>query len=260
MTHPVSSDIAASRQEPNLFASGLFSPLGSRYDLLAELLSFGQNRRWRQAMVDSIDSILSSVTPGGHGRRFRLLDVATGTAGVALRLEGQIGAEVIGIDLTMGMLDIGRQKVVRAERSDLIMLVSGRAEQLPFPDRSFDGLTFTYLLRYVADPAATLAELVRVVRPGGAIASLEFGVPRGKILHGAWWLYTRAVLPLAGALSGGQRWYRVGHFLGPSITEHYRRYSVDQTVNMWKEAGISEVHTRSMSLGGGLIMWGRRED
>ncbi|MHB1486897.1 MAG: class I SAM-dependent methyltransferase [Acidimicrobiales bacterium] len=258
MLDVVSGEVAASRGEPNRFASGLFSALGSRYDLLAELLSFGQNRRWRRAMVERIVSGLVTNAPSGLGRRPRILDVATGTAGVALMLEGRTGADVIGLDLTMGMLSRGRHNVAQAGRSDHIVLASGRAEQLPFPDASFDGLTFTYLLRYVADPAATLAELARVVRPGGPIASLEFAIPGGALWHRAWWLYTRGVLPLGGGLTGGREWYRVGRFLGPSITEHYRRYPVQETVKVWEGAGISEVGTRSMSLGGGLIMWGRR--
>lgn len=258
MADVVSSEVNASRQEPNRFASSLFNTLGSRYDLLAELLSFGQNRRWRKAMVECINFELSKHGLPNTEPRPQILDVATGTAGVALMLEAQTGAEIIGIDLTIGMLIRGRQNIVQAGQSDHIVLALGRAEQLPFSDGTFDGLTFTYLLRYVSDPAATLAELARVVRPGGPIASLEFAVPRNPIWHRAWWFYTRFVLPLAGRLTGGQEWYRVGRFLGPSISEHYRRYSVEQTVKMWEEAGISEVGIQSMSLGGGLVMWGRR--
>ena len=77
-------------------------------------------------------------------------------------------------------------------------LVVGQAERLPFPDNSFDALTFTYLLRYVADPAATLRELARVLKPGAAIASLEFSVPRTRFWRFWWWLYTRGILPVAG--------------------------------------------------------------
>jgi demethylmenaquinone methyltransferase/2-methoxy-6-polyprenyl-1,4-benzoquinol methylase len=141
---------------------------------------------------------------------------------------------------------------------DRVGLVLGRGEQLPFPDACFDALTFTYLLRYVADPAATLTELARVVKPGGPIASLEFAVPQAPWWRGAWWVYTRLILPVAGWLTGGRAWFAVGRFLGPSISSHYRKYSVDWTVGAWKDAGIQQVGTRPMSLGGGLIMWGRR--
>jgi demethylmenaquinone methyltransferase/2-methoxy-6-polyprenyl-1,4-benzoquinol methylase len=87
---------------------------------------------------------------------------------------------------------------------------------------------------------------------------LEFAVPSNRFWRLAWWNYTRLVLPVAGWLTGGKAWFAVGRFLGPSITNHYRLYPVDWTVNAWEKAGINDVHTRSMSLGGGLIMWGRR--
>jgi demethylmenaquinone methyltransferase/2-methoxy-6-polyprenyl-1,4-benzoquinol methylase len=125
-------------------------------------------------------------------------------------------------------------------------------------DESCDALVFSYLLRYVADPAETLQELARVVRPGGTMASLEFGVPPRAVWRGAWWLYTRLVLPAGGYVTGGREWYRVGRFLGPNISEHYRQYPVEWTVAAWEKAGMDDVMVRRMSLGGGLIMWGRK--
>jgi demethylmenaquinone methyltransferase / 2-methoxy-6-polyprenyl-1,4-benzoquinol methylase len=156
------------------------------------------------------------------------------------------------------MLRAGAANVARAGRSDRVHLLIGRGEQLPFPDGTFDAVTFTYLLRYVADPAATVAELARVVRPGGVLASLEFNVPGGPLWGPLWVLYTRAVLPAAGLLSGGPEWYRVGRFLGPSISKHYRRYPVAWHVDAWRRAGVPDARTRVMSVGGGLVMWGRK--
>jgi demethylmenaquinone methyltransferase / 2-methoxy-6-polyprenyl-1,4-benzoquinol methylase len=241
--------LTRSRQDPTRFAQQLFQGLPRRYDLLAEALSFGQNRRWRRAMVDSL-------VDGGPTT---VLDVATGTAGVAVQLARRTGARVTGIDITEAMLRRGRAAVRQERLQARIALVSGQAEQLPFPDATFDALTFTYLLRYVADPAATLAELARVVRPGGAVASLEFHVPPQRLLRGAWWLYTRVGLPVLGGLAG-REWYRVGRFLGPSISAHYHRYSDAWTVDAWQRAGISDIGIRLMSLGGGVVMWGRRTD
>jgi demethylmenaquinone methyltransferase/2-methoxy-6-polyprenyl-1,4-benzoquinol methylase len=241
--------LTRSRQDPTRFAQQLFQGLPQRYDLLAEALSFGQNRRWRRAMIGSVvDAGPTSV-----------LDVATGTAGVAVQLARRTEARVTGIDITEAMLQRGLATVRREGLRTRIALVSGRAEQLPFADAKFDALTFTYLLRYVADPAATIAELARVVRPGGAIASLEFHVPHQPVLRGAWWLYTRVGLPALGALAG-REWYRVGRFLGPSISAHYDRYSDGWTIDAWQRAGISDIGIRLMSLGGGVVMWGRRID
>jgi len=241
--------LTRSRQDPTRFAQQLFEGLPRRYDLLAEALSFGQNRRWRRTMVDSVvEGIPATV-----------LDVATGTAGVAVQLARRTGARVTGIDITEEMLLRGRSAVLREGLDERIALVSGQAERLPFSDATFDALTFTYLLRYVADPAATVAELARVVRPGGMIASLEFHVPPRRPLRGAWWLYTRLGLPVLGALAG-REWYRVGRFLGPSITAHYDRYPDPWTVDAWQRAGISDIGVRLMSFGGGVVMWGRRTD
>jgi demethylmenaquinone methyltransferase / 2-methoxy-6-polyprenyl-1,4-benzoquinol methylase len=249
---------------PNRFARDLFGPLPARYDRLAEILSFGQNGRWRSAMVDRVlptgDGEPRTDGEGARAGDGVILDVASGTAGVALQLEVRSGVRVVGVDLTEEMLRQGRRRVAAAGRAQRIGLVTGRAEQLPFPDRHFDALTFTYLLRYVQDPQATLAELARVLRPGGAMASLEFCVPTGTLWGPAWWAYTRLLLPAGGLLLGGPEWYRVGRFLGPNISAHYRRYPVSWTVQAWQKAGFTDVGVRIMSLGGGLVMWGTRAD
>jgi demethylmenaquinone methyltransferase/2-methoxy-6-polyprenyl-1,4-benzoquinol methylase len=234
--------------ERNRFAQHLFAPLPQRYDRLAEILSFGQNGRWRRAMIGRI-----APAPGQA-----VLDVASGTAGVALQIAARTGASVVGVDLTEQMLRQGQRNVADAGMSDRIRLTAGRAEQLPFADATFDALTFTYLLRYVLDPQATLGELARVVKPGGQVASLEFLVPPSPFWRPWWWLYTRLLLPAGGLVTGGREWFAVGRFLGPNISGHYRRYPVSWTVEAWRQAGFTDVGVRVMSLGGGLVMWGTR--
>ena len=187
----------------------------------------------------------------------RILDVATGTAGVALQLARRSPSRVVGLDLTEGMLRRGQHNVRRTGLQSRIQLVAGSADHLPFPDETFDALTFTYLLRYVSDPAATLRELARVVKPGAPVASLEFHVPPRPFWRFWWWLYTRAVLPAAGRVAG-RAWFDVGRFLGPSISGHYRRYPLSWTVDAWQQAGFADIEVRIMSLGGGLVMWGRK--
>lgn len=242
--------VADSRGEPTRFARELFAGLPDRYDRLAELLSLGQNGRWRRAMVDPV----ADSSPG------RILDVATGPAGVALQLAARTSAFVAGVDLSPQMLRAGALNVTRSPYSARVALLIGRGEELPFPDSSFDALTHTYLLRYVADPAATLAELARVVRPSGVMAALEFHVPPNRFWHAMWLAYTRALLPIGGMATGGREWFEVGRFLGPSITEHYRRFPLDWHVSAWRSAGMADVHVRLMSLGGGLVMWARKAE
>ncbi len=183
-----------------------------------------------------------------------MLDVATGTAAVAIELARAASARtVVGIDQSPEMLAAGRVRVADAGLDGRIELREGNAESLPFADGEFDALTFTYLLRYVGDPLATLRELARVVRPGGTIAMLEFAVPR-RPWRPLWELYVRVGLPAAGSLiSPG--WREVGVFLGPSIREFHARYSLEA---LWREAGVVDVHERRLSLGGGVVVWGTR--
>lgn len=233
---------------PNAMARQLFTGLPRHYDLLAELLSFGQYGRWRRALVDAVAARCPE----------RVLDVATGPAGVALELGARTAADVIGIDLTESMLRQGVANVARRGRSAQIHLLLGRGEQLPFADASFDAVSFTYLLRYVADPAATIGELSRVLAPGGVLATVEFGVPSGPLWYGLWVLYTRMVLPAAGWLTGGREWFRVGRFLGPSISGFHRRFSLPWQEAAWRAAGIADPRIRRMSVGGGVVIWGTK--
>jgi demethylmenaquinone methyltransferase/2-methoxy-6-polyprenyl-1,4-benzoquinol methylase len=232
----------------NAFAAGLFEGLPSRYDRLAEVLSLGQNGKWRAELVHHI----------ARFRPRRILDVATGTAGVAIAVAHATEAEIVGVDLSEPMLEIGRKRVYDAGLDQRIRLQHARAEQLPFPNASFDAVTFTYLLRYVADPGATLGELARVLEPAGAMASLDFYVPRSAFWRMGWRLYTRSLMPAAGYVLGGRSWWNAGRFLGPNIDEFYVRWPIHRLFEAWREAGMVDVEDRVMSLGGGLVMWGRK--
>jgi len=234
--------------DPNQFAQRLFSPLPERYDHLARVLSMGQDGRWRRAMVDHIVPERPEL----------VLDVASGPAGVALQLADRGADRVVGIDLTLDMLRQGQRNVAARSLAGRIQLVNGRAERMPFPDATFDALTFTYLLRYVENPQATLDELARMVKPGGPVASLEFLVPNSRFWRFWWWGFTRLLLPIGAWIGGGKAWFDVGRFLGPNISAHYRRYPLEWTVEAWRRAGFVDVGVRRMSLGGGLVMWGRR--
>ncbi len=225
----------------------LFAGLPARYDRIGALMSFGQDPRWRHALVTAVDP-----RPGR-----RVLDVATGTGLVALEL-AQRGCEVVGLDQSEQMLAGARAKL--AARPDLaprITFIQGQAERLPFRDGEFDALTFTYLLRYVDDRAATMAELARVVRPGGKIGMVEFGVPQAPPLLALWRLHTRFGLPLIGRLAS-PAWVEVGRFLGPSIEDLYAHEPDLPT--LWRRAGIEWVQERRMSFGAGVVMWGVRAD
>jgi demethylmenaquinone methyltransferase/2-methoxy-6-polyprenyl-1,4-benzoquinol methylase len=227
-------------------ARALFAPLGPGYDRWGAVLSFGQDPRWRRFLVSKIDA----------GPTDTVLDVATGTALVARELVRQKDCFVVGVDQSPEMLEEGRRRLALAAATRKVRLQEGDARRLPFEDEQFDALTFTYLLRYVEDPPATLRELARVVKPGGTIAGLEFGVPSG-VWRPLWELWTRVGLPGAGRVIG-DGWHEVGAFLGPSIKGHYREWPLPRLLQAWREAGIEDVQAKRLSLGGGVVTWGRR--
>jgi demethylmenaquinone methyltransferase/2-methoxy-6-polyprenyl-1,4-benzoquinol methylase len=237
---------SAQRSPRKLAALELFSGLPRRYDLLSATFSFGQDPRWRRELVRML-----APAPGA-----RVLDVATGTGLVAAELLARHEVSIVAVDQSSEMLGAARERFAR--RGAAVELLEAQAEALPFATASFDAVTFTYLLRYVDDPAATMRELARVLRPGGRIASLEFGVPPWLPARLAWRLYTAAGLPLLGR-AVSRDWFEVGRFLGPSIRGFYARYPIETLVRFWDEAGIADVAVRRMSLGGGVLMAGTRK-
>jgi len=226
-------------------ALSLFAGLPRHYDTLGAVMSFGQDPRWRRALV-------RAVAPG-PGQR--ILDVATGTGLVARALVAAAPTcTVVALDQSPQMLERARQIAAgKPDQARRISFVEASAERLPFEDGQFDGLTFTYLLRYVDDPAATMAELARVLKPGGRVASLEFGVPGAAWARAAWRAYTRAGLPLIGRMVS-PAWNEVGRFLGPSIEDFYARHPLDEQAGMWERASLRVKRIRPMSFGAGVVI------
>ena len=221
----------------------LFAGLPRAYDRMGAVLSFGQDPRWRRALLAAVEP-----RPGT-----RILDVATGTGLVAFGLARR-GAKVVGLDQSEQMLAGARRRLAaHPGLAGQVTFVRGEAERLPFADREFDALTFTYLLRYVDDRAATMRELVRVVRPGGRIGMVEFGVPQSPALRALWRVHTRVGLPLLGRLVSPE-WREVGRFLGPNIEQLYA--DEPDLAALWRAAGIDRLSERRMSFGAGLVMSG----
>jgi len=229
------------------FVGGLFNGVAPSYDRGAQALALFQYLRWRRELVSLLEPAPKSL----------VLDVCTGTAGVAIEVVRRYGSRVVGLDLSRGMLLKAVETVDVAGLDGNIKLVMGTAGRLPFPDNAFDAVVFTFLLRYVDDVPGTLREVSRVLKPGGRLASLEFGVPPSPVWRGLWVLYTRAVLPVA-ALPLSACWLRVGTFLGRSISDFYRRNDIEALCRMWRDAGISDVSFKRLSLGGAILTWGTK--
>jgi demethylmenaquinone methyltransferase/2-methoxy-6-polyprenyl-1,4-benzoquinol methylase len=167
------------------------------------------------------------------------------------------GAQVIGLDQSEAMLAVARERLKRTpDLADRMSFVLGEAEALPFADGEFDALSFTYLLRYVDDAAATMRELARVVKPGGRIGMVEFGVPGDPALRNLWRVHTRVGLPLLGR-AVSREWYDVGRFLGPNI-EQFHAVAADIPA-LWREAGIADATQRNFSFGAGILVTGVRD-
>lgn len=225
-------------------ALALFEDLPRHYDRFGALLSFGQDPRWRRSLVRAINPQVGE----------RVLDVATGTGMVAAALARRTACEVVALDQSDAMLAGAHRRVGGdPQLAARIRLVRGEAERLPFDDDEFDALTFTYLLRYVDDRAATMRELARVVKPGGRIGMVEFGVPRSGWLRALWRVHTRVGLPTLGRLVS-PAWVEVGRFLGPNIEELHR--AEPDLVGLWTAAGIRDVRIQAMSFGAGIVMCG----
>jgi demethylmenaquinone methyltransferase/2-methoxy-6-polyprenyl-1,4-benzoquinol methylase len=231
-------------RSPSADAPRIFTGIARSYDRVGALLSFGQDPRWRRALVTAVAADADDV----------VLDVATGTGLVAVELARRYGCRVVGLDRSADML------AAASRRNGLIAgLVNARAERLPFDDATFDHVTFTYLLRYVDDPEATVRELARVLKPGGRLAALEFGVPSAPLSFVLWRLYTRIVMPLAGSVIS-RRWREVNAFLGPNIERFYRAHPQREVERYWRGAGLGDVRSRRMSLGGGIVMSATKRD
>lgn len=224
--------------ERSRFARELFGGIATRYNTPARVLSFGAYGAWRRALVEAL-----ALDPSD-----RVLDVATGTGLIARDAERRYGCAVVGLDVTEAMLRHGERRRV----------VAGDAQRLPFPDGAFDALTFSYLLRYVEDPAVTLRELSRVVRPGGTVGSVEFCLPANGILRTGWRGVAHGMFAPASATLG-PGWARVGAFLPASIEGWMRDWPLERQVGAWEEAGLRGVRVRRMTLGTGVAMIGVRD-
>jgi demethylmenaquinone methyltransferase/2-methoxy-6-polyprenyl-1,4-benzoquinol methylase len=228
-------------------AQDLFDGVAPSYDTWAQVLTFFQYLRWREFLVSRM-----AVRPGNL-----VLDVCTGTAGVAMEIADHHDGRIVGLDVSHLMLEAGLRAVEKKNLDGRVQLIQGRAEHLPFPDQTFDTVVFTYLLRYVQDPDATIQELSRVLKPGGELLSLEFSLPEALWVRALWEIYNRIVMPVM-TIPVSRGWHRVGCFLGPSIRDFCQRCPVDRLAAIWRDNGIPLVETRPLLKGAAVVMWGTK--
>jgi demethylmenaquinone methyltransferase/2-methoxy-6-polyprenyl-1,4-benzoquinol methylase len=228
-------------------AQDLFDGVAPSYDTWAQVLTFFQYLRWREFLVSRM-----ALRQGNL-----VLDVCTGTAGVAMEIADHHDGRIVGLDVSHSMLQAGLRAVEKKSLDGRVQLIQGRAEHLPFPDETFDAVVFTYLLRYIQEPDATIRELSRVLKPGGELLSLEFGIPETLWVRALWLIYNRVVMPIM-TIPVSRGWHRMGCFLGPSISDFCQRYPVDRIAAIWRDNGIPLVETRPLLKGSAIVMWGTK--
>jgi demethylmenaquinone methyltransferase / 2-methoxy-6-polyprenyl-1,4-benzoquinol methylase len=212
----------------------MFDAIASRYDRLNRVLSLGADRRWRRRAVAALE-----LADGE-----RVLDVATGTADLALEIaRARPGVEVIGVDPSRGMLEVGRRKVAAAGLEGRVRLEEADGQALPYADGSFDAACIAFGIRNVADRARGLREMSRVVRSGGRVVVLELSEPRRGLLALGARLYIRVLVPRIGALLSGAAEYR---YLQSSIAAFP---PPDEFAAMMEAAGIESPRVRALTCG-----------
>jgi demethylmenaquinone methyltransferase/2-methoxy-6-polyprenyl-1,4-benzoquinol methylase len=212
----------------------MFDMIAPRYDLLNRLMSFGVDQRWRNKTVDALELKSGS----------RVLDLATGTADLALKvLQRHPDTQVVGVDPSEGMLEVGRRKVAAKGLTRVCELKVGDAQALPFEDKSFDGLCMAFGIRNVPDRALALREMARVVRPDGRIAILELSEPRQGLLGPMARFQIRTVVPFMGRLLSGAREYR---YLQQSIASFPEP---EVFANLMRESGLEVLRVTPLTFG-----------
>ena len=223
--------------EQRVAVERMFSDIAQRYDFLNRLLSAGRDRVWRR------EAIRATRLPTAG----RLLDVCTGTADMALETARQFPtATIAGVDFSGPMIDRGRQKVADARLADRVVLSVAPAEALPFPDEAFDAATVAFGLRNVPDRCLALAEMRRVLKPGGRAVVLEFTTPPGRLFRRLYLWYFHRVLPVIGGLISGHR--SAYAYLPASVGE----FPPPKELAAWMEqAGFRDVSYRLLT--GGIV-------
>lgn len=223
----------------------LFDAISLRYDFLNRLLSLGQDLKWRRA--------LTRYLPDGKG--FKVLDVATGTADVLLemvKIDHRIDS-AYGIDMAQNMLTVGRQKIEQNNLSTRIELILGNANQIPFPDQTFDVVTIAFGIRNMSQPQKVLKEMFRVLKNGGRMLVLEFSLAQNSLVRAVQIFYLRVLVPSVGFLFSGH--FRAYRYLNQTIETF--PYS-EEFLAMLNVCGLDELKAHPLMLGAATIYQGNK--
>lgn len=215
--------------------AGMFNDIAKRYDFLNRFLSAGIDIGWRKKGLKQLVAIKPTT----------LLDVATGTADVAILASSMLNPEkIIGIDISDGMLEIGRQKIKKLSLENKIELFNGDSEAIKFEDNSFDAVTVSFGVRNFQDLEKGLSEIKRVLKPGGKLMVLEFSKPKLPLVKAVYNFYMKLVTPNMGRLfSKNKNAYK---YLDESIKKFPEGKNF---INVLDKLGYKETYNKTLSLG-----------
>jgi demethylmenaquinone methyltransferase / 2-methoxy-6-polyprenyl-1,4-benzoquinol methylase len=168
----------------------MFDNISSNYDGLNRIISFGIDMKWRKKVIN----IVSNASPN------TILDIATGTGDLAIMMTNTKASEIIGLDISAGMLEVGKQKIEKKKLSNRIKMVLGDSEKIPYNDNYFDAITVAFGIRNFENLEIGLSEILRVLKPNGIFVILETSVPQKFPFKQGYSLYSKNILPLIGRL------------------------------------------------------------
>lgn len=222
----------------------MFDNIAPAYDFMNRAMTFGIDRRWRRIAVDMV----------ARNPHDSILDIATGTGDLAMLLARRTQARrITGLDLSQGMIDIGRRKIERAGLSGRIELICGDSLAMPFADAQFDAITVAYGVRNFADLLAGYREMARVLRPGGTLTVIELCTPTARLVRPLYRLYTRRIIPLMGRLVSKD--VRAYSYLPESIAAVPQRAGMTA---LMEQAGFSDAAWRTLTFGTCAIYTARK--
>ncbi len=213
----------------------MFGEIAPRYDFLNRVLSCGIDRRWRQQVVRTLKP----------DKDAEILDICTGTGDLALDFWRRRDVRVTGCDFCEEMLEIGRKKAAKCGAQEKVQFCFADAMNLPFPDAAYDYVTVAFGLRNIEDTQRGLAEMVRVCRPGGKVAVLEFSTPRGFPIRQLYAFYFRHILPRVGQLLARNQ-FAAYHYLPESVGQFPQGAELTA---MMEAAGLRETAFRPLTFG-----------
>lgn len=228
-------------EEKEQYVRELFDKIAENYDAMNQVMSAGQWERWHKEFVSQ-----TRFKPGD-----KILDVACGTGDLSMLDAAQVrpGGRVIGVDISEGMLEVGRRRVAQSPYADMIALQVGNAMDLQFPDNTFDGVTMGWAMRNVSSIPKTLSEIYRVLKPGGRFVCLEASKPFSRVIRLGFFLYWKTFLPMIDwfvVKSGRQARVRPYTYLSRSLDNYP---FPDRLEQLFQEAGFAETDYQLLMLG-----------